>query len=530
MPNTIYTNWLSKTRECGISNEQACGLAMIYAWTLTSEDKPDKEDFWAFISQNEFNEIKQSAFLVDDFMGFYPEFKMAGEILRVKMPAERKDSEGNSTQLLNMAWQEGPVEGPSIEEVMLLRHRFDMMWCQRVGECLREEIRTPKHAYVFADYVTDGFSKFDPEGFARILSALLYKKSPLALMFSSKHFLKESHGLKSIEPFQIALRGITAGLDYRLDEQLWNLQRTLFYKQPGGEPIHLDKQYNELTSFIEFAAPIIENFIDAHKASYLDFSRYVASEYILKTGDKSQLHEQLFTLLDERYGITCDFESNNISQNLLMNAASFYTLCCLCIRNLTNQNTQEPKLRMLDGKGLLWAREVEQPQSLTNEAVQCFDTMLSWRFGSACGLFLKMADGFIQRIYIGDMSKYEDIVELFSMICTAYRPVQCVIAYVAKDSYLNGDVSEEIDIAIFLTINLDGSTGADIYSCKESLERGVFLDEYLGHSDNDKFCKGSFDKVRDSLLDQLDPTKAAKMQIELIDEFATAEAWQFLSE
>lgn len=324
MTTTTYKNWIAKTRECGFTNEQACGLAMLYAWTLTrresADDLPDTESFWTFVDKDEFDQLNKSAFSVDDFVRFVPEFKLAGELLRVPMPLERTDSSGMPAALLNLQWDAGPEIGPTVDEVLLLRHRFDMLWCQRVGECLQEEIKTPKHAFVFAEYVTHGFIKFDPEGFTRILNGLLDKKSPFSSVFSSKSLVKQLNGFEGYEPFQIALLGFSSG---QLGELVWNLQRVLFYKQTDGTLINIDKQYLASSLFLEFAAPVITNFINIHRNSYLNSGLLIASEYDLANAGESQPFDQLVETMEKRYGILLSPDSESKSLNLLANVAAF---------------------------------------------------------------------------------------------------------------------------------------------------------------------------------------------------------------
>jgi hypothetical protein len=74
MPTTAYNNWIAKTRECGLANEQACGLAMLHSWTLTHreshDDVSDNLSFGAFVEKKELDRIKKTSFSVDDFLRF----------------------------------------------------------------------------------------------------------------------------------------------------------------------------------------------------------------------------------------------------------------------------------------------------------------------------------------------------------------------------------------------------------------------------------------------------------------------------
>lgn len=534
VPKTIYSstynNWIAKTQQCGLTNEQACGLAMLYAWTLTRRESDDEaidtESFWTFISQEDFKEIKKDTFSFDDFLNFVPELKLAGELLKVEMPDSRLDADGSKATLLNMEWQVQPANSAEINSGLFLRHRFDMDWCQRVGECLRREIRTPRLAYVFADYIADGFGQMDPEGFNRIRNKLLYLISPLVAMFSHKHLVKSTNGFEGYEPFQIALTGFMATQKIELGEELWNLQRVLFYKQPGGAEINLEKQCLKPKVFLDFATPLVTSFVNKQKSSYLNVSALIASEYLLRNSGNDQQLEQLDSLMQDRYNFSQDNENESLPFRLLLNAAAFFTMCCLHIKNLTNQIANLPTLRMLDTEGLLWSRDMEEPQPLLEEAIHCFNVMLSWRIGPAQALFLETESGLIQRAYIGEESKLEDILAVFSKICIAYNPARCVIAYMIQND--SSPVTDPINTkVVFLSIGRDASFGLKFFRTDSNLERGQFLGDYLGNSDDAELLSDLLRKFREKFLAQSDSGMRLQAQADLLDLFPTPSAWQF---
>lgn len=529
MLTPVYTNWLTKTRECGFTNEQACGLAMLHAWTLTqrksADEVPDAKSYWVFVEQDDFDQI--NAFTIEDFARFVPEFKFAGELLRVQLPADRVDSDGKPAHLLDLEWEASTVTGSDIDDVLLLRHRFDVLWCQRVGESLREEIRTPRHAYAFANTVTHGFLKFDPEGFTRILDKILGKKSPLAYMFSSGNFMHELNGLDGYEPFQIALLGFTSGLDPKLGELVWNLQRVLYYKQPGGVPINLDKQYLPTPLFLAFAEPVLTNFLHVNRSSYLNSTRLIGSEYVLAKSGEQHATFQLHELMDKRYGFLPSLDSDTHQLNLLTNVAAFYTLCCIRIRNLTNRINDLPSLRMVDDVGLLWTRDIEEAQPLRDEAIQCFDIMLSWRLGATWGLFLETESGFVQRVYVGDSSEHADVEKLFTTICTAYRPVRCVVAFMTNGRVVKGEDGETSPDVCFLYFEGGEEVSIDIFRSGFDLERGQFLGKFLGRVSDAQMTQGAFPAVQSALNAPHDDAIAAMARVELAEMFPPAEEWEF---
>ena len=528
MPTITYHNWVAKTKECGLTNEQACGIAMLYAWTLTqpvaADEQVDTESFWTFLPQDEFNKINESSFTVQDFFEFVPVFKLAGEVLRVSMPQERKDGANGVAKLLNLSWQDESDDGPPIDTVLLYRHRFDLTWCQQVGECLREEIRTPLHAYVFANQVTHGFSTFDPEGFSRILHALLTKKSPFVSTLTSKNLVKNSTGFHGYEPFQIALLGF---VQPDLGEDIWNLQRVLFFAQPGGDPINLEKQYLKVSSFIEFADPAITEFINGKKEAYLKLGCHVATEYILRNGAQGQHFEQLESLLLVRYGFSYLDEYVDPSQTLLMNVAAFYTICCLRIKNVTNQVSKLPSLKMVDDMGLLWTKDIEQSVPLLHDAIECFDVMLSWRYGAAWGLFIEAANGFVQRVYVGESTEVSSIASLLTKICVAYHPKQCVLAFLSNSFPLEGEAPEDKLKCLFLSLRHQLDPVLDVYLTKTDHLTGISLRDYVGRFDGLSYCQSPFDEIYSAVTDDLDLAEVIKMQEFLIEHLAGEDVWQF---
>ena len=309
---------------------------MLYAWTLTRRDSADEttdtESFWTFIDHEDFLEIKDNAFSLEDFLKFVDELKLAGEMLRVTLPNSRLDHMGNPTTLLNTTWEESSEE--NLEIGVYTRHIFDLKWLQRVGECLREEIRTPRHAYVFADYVAEGFRQLDPDGFASIVGRLLYGKSPFALIFSEKNLVKETNGFEVYEPFQIALAGFMANLDRRVGSAVWDLQRLLFYSQPSGDAINTEKQCLSLSAFLDFATPLVTEYVNKHEAAYFDLSTLVEADWIPLPSGEGQFHEQLIRLMQSKYGHFSAPQVESVSSRLLFNAVAFFTLCCVVIKSV----------------------------------------------------------------------------------------------------------------------------------------------------------------------------------------------------
>jgi hypothetical protein len=531
MITETFKNWVSKADECGFTLEQTCGMAMLYAWALTyrsSEDEiPDTESFWTFVDQQEFNQLNEVAFNMQDFLAIAPEFQMAAEMLKVDMPSERYAENGELTTFFNTDWQNEFKDEKHVNEVLLLRNRFDLMWCQRLGECLRPEVRTPLHAFVFTNNITHTFVKIDPIGFTVVLNALLSNKSPLLSIFTSKKLVKESQGLKGYEPFQIALMGFTSGLDPHLGESLWGLQKALFYKQPSGIPINLEKQSLAMHQFLEFAVPVIENFININRSSYLDLTRFIANEYIYASISESQFTDQLTQILQSRYGFNFLLQEENKPQDFLMNAAAFYTTCCLKIKNMTNQIAKQPSLKMLDDRGLIWYRDVPEEVSIQHEAIICFDVMLSWRLGPALGLFIKTHENIVHRFYVGEFATNEEIESLLCEICNAYRIKECVLAFQMDNFPLRDDKPDKKFKAAFLSLANNQATFIDLYRCDVGLQEGFFLDDYVGQITDEKIIMHLFKNLQICVAAQPDANERKRVQKKLIQVHGSASAWSF---
>ena len=532
MTTKIYENWLSKIHECGLSNEQACGLSMLLAWKLTSQKKDsadfDPDIYWKFIEKSEFDSIVEKSFVLDDFLNFIPLLKLAGEVLCTPMPEGRVDGENNKTELLNLDWfndlqDKKNVDG--INEVLFLRNRFDLLWCQKVGESLRTEIRNPIHAFAFVDYLTHGFAKFDPEGYSRILDSIFSRQSPYAAVFSSRYFVIERNGLEGHEPFQIVLLGFIANLDPKLGEQLWNLQRILFYKQPGGEPVNLDKQFLPLPSFLQFYLPKINDFIDDHRDSFLDSAKLIASEYLYRSTDVEPI-DQFFDILEKRYGFANSAFDAETPTVVLLNAVAFYTTSCLRIRNLTNQIHKLPTLKSLDDIGLLWTRNITVGQNLRDEAILCFDVMLSWRYGASWALFIETEDGFFQRAYVGDTSEYSEVDNLFSELCIAYSPVKCVVCFWTHKQLEDGSIKEEV---VFLNLIKNGICFAEVFQGLSNAKIGRSIGEFIGTSEDPKFISAYFPKLQSSFFSEFETEALELKQQQLIDLFPPSRIWNFVN-
>ena len=520
MQTDVYRGWSQKAADCGFTIEQACGLAMLFAWRLATPSKQDEplntDDFWHFVPQERFERIKSSLFTVDDFIAFVPAIQLAGELLKVELPVNRTDANGAPTTLLDLEWATESSDDRPIEALLLTRHRFDMHWCQFAGEQLRPELRTPEIAYAFADYVADGLRQFDPTGFAHILRALLGKPSPFVASFTSKLFVNGDH-LRGLEPFQVALQTFISNLE--IAEHIWSFQRVLLYKQPSGEPINLDKQFLPTADFVDFMKPILENLVAIERHKLTAYTAHIADEYLWDCLESPRSDHQLIRLMRDRYGFELGLTNESLPLRLLMNGAAFYTQICLLLRNVTNRLSLIPSMQNTDGYGLIWNRDASDEKTLRTDAIECFDVMLSWRTGAAWGIFLKTQDGRIRRGYLGMGVELADARHLFSLFCAAYEPSHAIFAYITHpdDTASDEKASSQQKVA-FLELardQLHGSMGVDLFDFMVSKEQGQQLGEYLGRLSSKESWESLFPEIQSLMFSPVpeDQKKAAQEEL-----------------
>ena len=302
------------------------------------------------------------------------------------------------------------------------------------------------------------------------------------------------------------------------------MQRILFYKQPEGIPIHLDKQSIPLAEFIKFFLPLITDFIDDHKASFMEIGKLVASEYLYRSSE-SQPFDLFFDILEKRYGFNVAISGIEKTTTLLMNVAAFYTASCIKIRNLTNKIVDSSTLRMLDDIGFLWTRDVPEEQILRDEAILCFDVMLSWRYGASWALFLETEYGFIQRAYVGDSSGYQEVDSLFSDLCTAYSPVRCIVAFWTHRPDEGDNVKEEV---VFLSLSKDVTWLAEVFQGLSDEKAGRSLGDHIGFSDDQHFIASYFPKLQDAFQSKCSFENIKIKQDELIELMPPSKIWNFV--
>ena len=170
---------------------------------------------------------------------------------------------------------------------------------------------------------------------------------------------------------------------------------------------------------------------------------------------------------------------------------------------------------------------MEKAQPLRDEAIQCFDTMLSWRLGATWGLFLETASGFVQTVYVGDWSEHAEVEELFAKICIAYCPVRCVVGFLSEGRIVKAADDENSPDVAFLCVERDGQVFIDVFRSGFVLERGQFLGKFLGRISDVQVTQDAFAKVQSALLHPIPDESMAMAREELAEMFSPADEWQF---
>jgi len=447
------------------------------------------------------------------------------------LPINRKDKEGNPTNLLDFDIETDGGADFVARRWLSLSHRSSMIWCHRAGESLREEIRTPRVAYAFGVSFLAYLNSQDPEGLIVVLKSLFELLSPIAKPFISHKWLEETDVFSGWQPCQMGLASFVAGIGKELEETHWNLQRVLIYQQPEGLPSNLDKQFLPTPEFVDYAIRTMGAFVSENHQACLPWSQLVSSEYLYSDAEPGRFERRLRALMESRFGWRVDVSSDDLPTRILCNVVASFTIANLLLKNLTNRIDQSPSLKMLDREGVFWTQDHAEDESLMNQAIKTFDVMLSWRSGVASALFLEDASGRRTIVYVGESTEKEVIEKLHVLVCEAYLPVRCVNCYLVQFEN-DGQPLPRIDNVFFLCAEFRGKPWADTFELSFDQIKGYSLGTEIGQIIDSQFltdslATGWYQRVIETVNSSITEDQCFNARKELIEKFDTMEVWNF---
>ncbi len=92
---------------------------------------------------------------------------------------------------------------------------------------------------------------------------------------------------------------------------------------------------------------------------------------------------------------------------------------------------------------------------------------------------------------------------------------------------VDGDESKiRYDVA-FLHVGCDSAPSVDLFHCSATADRGQFLGEYVGYSDDERFTNGVFDKVQQVFQAPAQQEHISAAQESLLRTGPSESVWQF---
>jgi hypothetical protein len=534
MPTQIYENWVQKTRECGFTLEQSCGLAMIYGFRLLkqapSEAPRGLQESLKFVSEEDFLEMDRRAFIASDIDEIIMLLRVAGRLLGVKDLDQLAEPSASSEEPEGESAEEDPTDEQPLDDRLTSRHQFDIWLCQSIGESLRSSIRTPLHAFVLSNTTAKMLVRINEDWINIIVNAILRKLSPLVGVLSAVDGIEEQNGYLGYEPFQIALMGCMEKSEI-LSHAIWDLQRLLFYSQPEGVPINLDRQFIPTPDFSLFALPVISKYINENKQYSIHLTRLVPQTYLTGTLNSRELIRKFSEEMMTRHEIDTDGEYTDKTLQLVVNAMCFKTLAFLLIRNIACREPNDIELASLDSWGLIWEISAPKNRALRSMATLAFQAMIAWRAGACTALFIEREDGSFHAFYLGDEQfekmTFQDQESFLLKIARAYNAARLMVAFPSEAFPMKGEPVDEKLKVVLVYLDGDGSSYTDFYRCTTSATEGMMLGGYIGTMGEPQFSAGLLPELHDAIKQPADPGERTRLQRELIAAWGHPEAWRF---
>jgi len=486
-----YVDWLKKCQECGFSNEQICGLSMLYYWKQTfrtsDSDEMDVESFWGFVTKEDFARNIQNITFQEEAESIIKTFQESSDFLRVSFEQKRYTSDGDITGIFSSA----PENLDRYEPKLLEKHNFDLKWLERLGLSLVQEHRDPEVAYSLAEKFGGYLFNADPQAFNKILPAVLFKLSPILHALTTTAYVNIT---VAYIPFQLALIGFMG--KHKIDESIWNLQRTIFYSQPEGSLIREELQKSNSIEFVNESLEIIKPFIYKDREFYFSISSQIQEEYILEANTVEYFLSRLQYLLKQRYQISDPSNDFDLT-NVLINAACFYTVCCLLIKNISNPFKVEDNLKMATDDGLLW-RLGKFDGNTEQAALTYFPKVLSWRSGVCSVMFIETQNNRKYFLYLPSQDDPSIVNEMFQHFALALNVRECTFTYFSEFK-LKDETDDSLPKVIFLSSSQAGFQRGLIYKASYSTDIGYVIGESIGAVGDESFFKGFLDDVRENM-------------------------------
>ena len=474
-----YLTWLKSLKSCGLTNEQCCGLAMLYYWEIVARDNESNADVsegWDFVSEADFAEMRtMSAFLslaqvtetINDII----------KILRVKLPKPRYTMDGREISTLHT------IEEESDETTRLFdRCKDELRYLESLGKLIPEQYREPRIAFALGEHINTTFFKDDIVGITHVIDRIRETKSPFTRVMTGKKLVP--HFAESL-PFQATFRGFTTG---RILEFLWPIISYLFYVKDSQKPINYDMQFCEPAQFYKFCLPIVANLIKDNRDLFEDNMNIFAQEKIIADFSATTLEAHVFNFLENVYGFPNDSSQMSQFERLNANVCVFYETVCALVKNINNPNLVAHGLEPIGRFGTLWkwTRDGNTPVLHDPSIPSLIDSLVKTGAGRTHLLFFDAADEGRAMMIQGEGSD-EEYETLLLAVINAYQPDSIAYAIPALSP-----TNPEVTLMYVLQFNGQDDPCFSVYPYAFTRGRGFGIETPILENRRDSAWANSF--------------------------------------
>ncbi|MFT5116186.1 MAG: hypothetical protein ACI8P9_005552 [Parasphingorhabdus sp.] len=335
---TQYEEWIDKVYELGFSEEGACGLAMIYQWSLTHQNlknpKSKPEDIiplgFNFVSEELFEETINSL-SPDDLKMVFEIIRFAAKAFNSDVPVQRVSADGVETHVFD--YEDGNGNRDWACNVAL-RHNFDILFVSMLGCAIqREELRKPHIAFVMAECISRIAYQVDPAGLGPIMFDLISHPSPLVMACVDHKIVAD---IRNYRAFELALTYINSSGEASIDEVVWYASKTYLYAQPPSEPVQINEglEFYDPGAFLEKISKPVTQYLGQILASNPSLQKDVSEKYVWP--EKKSLHEVVTKCMEDTFNVDklrMVDDGWDLPTTLLLNAMVHTQLCYVLIRS-----------------------------------------------------------------------------------------------------------------------------------------------------------------------------------------------------